>query len=86
MDLVNLLAVLGVTIVAFLGGWYASKRIGQGKIANAEKLAEKIIAEAEQSAEASKKEKLLEAKDEWLRMKQEFEAETKSRRIEQQKL
>jgi len=71
--------------LAFLGGWFASKRIGQGKVANAEKLAEKIVSEAEKEAESLKKEKLLEAKDEWLRLKQNLDNETKRRRSELQK-
>ena len=86
MAVTTLIVAIACAAVAFVAGWFASKRIGQGKIASAEKLAEKIISEAEKSAEALKKEKLLEAKDEWLRMKQEFESETKSRRVELQNL
>lgn len=71
--------------LAFLGGWFASKRIGQGKVANAERLAEKIISEAEKESESLKKEKLFEAKDEWLRLKQNLDNETKNRRNELQK-
>ncbi|MDZ7386896.1 MAG: ribonuclease Y, partial [candidate division KSB1 bacterium] len=86
MDVTTLIIAIGCAAVAFVAGWYASKRVGQGKIASAEKLAEKIVSEAEKTAEALRKEKLLEAKDEWLRMKQEFENETKSRRVELQNL
>jgi ribonuclease Y len=75
-----------VGVGAFIGGWLASKKIGQSKIANAEKLAEKIINDAEAMANAMKKEKLLEVKDEWIKLKQNFENETKSRRNELQKL
>ncbi len=86
MDVTTMIVAFVCAAVAFVAGWFASKRVGQGKIASAEKLAEKIISEAEKSAEALRKEKLLEAKDEWLRMKQEFESETKSRRVELQNL
>ena len=85
MDILTVFIFLIAVAMAFLGGWIASKKIGQGKIANAEKFAEKIISEAEKSAEAMKKEKLLDAKDEWLKMKQDFDTETKSRRVELQK-
>lgn len=72
--------------VTFVAGWILSKHIGQGKIANAEKLAEKIVSEAEKEAWAIKKEKILEAKDEALRYKQNVDNETKQKRNELIKL
>lgn len=81
-----MIAILAVGVITFICGWLSSKKIGQGKIANAEKLAEKIISEAEKSAESIKKEKLLEVKDEWIKLKQNFESETKSRRTELMRL
>lgn len=75
-----------VAIIFFFAGWYASKKIGQGKIANAELLASKIISEAENKAESLLKEKQLEAKDEYLRMKQNLDNEFKGKRLEIQKL
>ena len=80
------LVALGAAVGAFIAGWYTSKHIGQGKVASAEKLAEKIVSEAQKESESLKKEKLLEAKDEWLRMKQNLENETKSKRSELSKL
>ena len=77
-----MIGILIIGIIAFISGWLTSKKIGQGKIVNAEKMAEKIISEAEKSSATLKKEKLLEVKDEWLRLKQDFENETKSRRNE----
>jgi len=82
MDIYWMIAVLVIGVIAFISGWISSKKIGQGKVANAEKLAEKIISEAEKSAESMKKEKMLEVKDEWIKLKQNFENETKSRRTE----
>ncbi|MBD3288612.1 DUF3552 domain-containing protein, partial [candidate division KSB1 bacterium] len=82
MEIYWMFAVVAIGVVAFIGGWLSSKKVGQGKIANAEKMAEKIIADAEKSAETLKKEKLLEVKDEWIRLKQNFESETKARRVE----
>ncbi len=80
------IALLVFSSAAFAAGWLLSKRIGQAKVANAEKLAEKIIADARKEAEHLKKEKIFEAKDEYLRLKQTFENETKSKRSELQKL
>ncbi len=86
MEIYFMIIMVIVGVGAFIGGWLASKKIGQSKIANAEKLAEKIINDAEAMANAMKKEKLLEVKDEWIKLKQNFENETKSRRNELQKL
>jgi len=77
-----MIAIVAIGVIAFISGWISSKKIGQGKIANAEKLAEKIISEAEKSSATLKKEKMLEVKDEWIKLKQNFEHETKSRRTE----
>ncbi len=80
--------VLFVVIAAILGlgmffsGWVLSTRIGQGKVANAEKLAERIVSEAEKEASALKNQKILEAKDEWYKQKNLFEKETAKKRNE----
>lgn len=78
-----IIAVSG--LMMFFIGWILSTRVGQGKVASAEKLAEKIVSEAEKEAIALKNQKILEAKDEWLNLKQEFEKETRKRRIEIEK-
>ena len=81
-----MIAIVVVGVVAFISGWLASKKVGQSKVANAEKMAEKIIEDAEKASKTLKKEKLLEVKDEWIKLKQNFENETKSRRNELMKL
>ncbi|MDZ7317258.1 MAG: ribonuclease Y [candidate division KSB1 bacterium] len=81
-----ILTAVVVGVVGFIGGWLASRYIGQSKVANAEKLAEKIIADAEKEAKALKREKQLEAKDEFLRLKQNLENEIRQRRAELSKL
>jgi len=86
MEIYLMIAIVVVGIVAFITGWISNKKIGQAKVANAEKLAEKIISDAENTANTLKKEKLLEVKDEWIKLKQNFENETKSRRNELTKL
>ncbi len=86
MDSITLVIALIVGILGFSGGWLMSKHVGQSKVANAEKLAEKIISEAENEAKALKREKQLEARDEYLRLKQNLENELKQRRAELAKL
>ncbi|RKY75936.1 ribonuclease Y, partial [candidate division KSB1 bacterium] len=75
IELVIIIAA-GVGIFMFFLGWVVSTKIGQGKVANAEKLAEKIVSEAEKEAAALKNQKILEAKDEWYKQKQIFEKDT----------
>ncbi|OQX96185.1 ribonuclease Y [candidate division KSB1 bacterium 4572_119] len=82
MEIYWMIAVVVVGLLAFVLGWLASNKLGQAKIANAEVEAEKIIRDAEKTTETLKKEKLLEVKDEWIKLKQNFENETKSRRNE----
>jgi ribonuclease Y len=86
MELYWMIAVVVVGLIAFISGWLSNKKIGQAKVANAEKMAETIIKDAENTANTLKKEKLLEVKDEWIKLKQNFENETKSRRNELTKL
>lgn len=66
--------------LAFYAGWHLSARTGQNKIASAEERARKLMEEAEKEANALKREKLLEAKDEWYKKKREFEAEANTKR------
>ncbi len=73
-------------IVGCLAGYFIRKNIAEGKINNAEKLAEKIENEAKKDAETAKKEILLEAKEEVHRLRNDFEKESRDRRTEQQKI
>ena len=77
MELLIVLAAV-MCFLMFLLGWVLSTKMGQGKVANAEKLAEKIVSEAEKEASALKNQKILEAKDEWYKQKQSFEKETRN--------
>ena len=71
---------LGAILISILTSRYLSTRIGKNKIKGAEAQAEKIIREAEKEAASTKKEKLLEVKDEWYGLKHKFEQETKDKR------
>ena len=72
--LVVVSAVLGA-----LGGYLYRKNIAEKEIGSAEDEATRIINEAIKSAEAKKRESLVEAKEEIYRAKTEFERETKER-------
>ncbi len=76
--------VIGVAALAvgFLIGGILRKKIGEAKIGSAEAEAKRILAEGTKSAEAKKKEALIEAKEESLRLRNEAERELKERRAE----
>lgn len=76
--LVLLVALIGGG--SFYFGWLLNARSGQNKILSAEERAKKILEEAEKEASAIKREKILEAKDEWYKRKKEFEADVQARR------
>jgi ribonuclease Y len=65
---------------SFFVGWYLNAKSGQSKIASAKELAKKVLADAEKEAETLKREKLLEAKDEWYQKKKEFDGDVQSKR------
>ncbi|MFC1730595.1 ribonuclease Y [candidate division KSB1 bacterium] len=72
-------------IIGFTAGWILSTRIGKNKLGNARIQAQDMINAAEKEAHNIKKEKELEIKDEWYKLKHQFEKETKSKRIEIEK-
>ena len=61
------------------------KKISEAKLGSAESQAQEIIDEALKTAEAKKREALLEAKEESIKAKNDFEKETRERRAELQK-
>ncbi|HEY7729049.1 MAG TPA: ribonuclease Y [Candidatus Eisenbacteria bacterium] len=74
------LLLIAACAVAFFVGWVAHKRVGEGKVFNAEQLAAKMLKEAERESETLKKSALLEAKDEWFREKQKFDREMQAQK------
>lgn len=74
-----------IAIITFFLGWYIRKRYAEAAISSAEQAAKTIISDAKREAETLKKEKLLEVKDEWFKLKHNFDNETKGRRNELQK-
>lgn len=75
-----IVSVLAAAGLSFFAGWYLNSRSGQNKITGAEERAKRILEDAEKEASTLKKEKLLEAKDEWYKKKKEFESEVQSKR------
>lgn len=76
--------VVVIAAIMFFAGWYVNVRSGQNRINSAEERAKRVLQDAEGDANALKREKLLEVKDEWYKKKKEFEAETQSKRNKQQ--
>lgn len=84
--IIELLKIIIGLIVGIIAGYFVRRYIGEGKINNAENLAEKIIDDAKRDGEARKKELLLEAKDEIHKSRTDLEREVRDRRNEVQKL
>lgn len=82
MDSIVLIIFIDVILVAlfFYLGWYFNSKVGKKSILSAEKRAEQIIADAQKEANAIKKEKLLEVKDEWYKKKVEFDNEVNQKK------
>ncbi|MGE5363189.1 MAG: ribonuclease Y [Bacteroidota bacterium] len=76
MDLLWIIPMIAIVLVAmFYMGWLLNSKVGKKSIVSAEERAKQIIADGEKEANNIKREKLLEVKDEWLRKKQEFDAD-----------
>lgn len=80
-----LFSILGA-LIGMIVGYFIRKNIGEGKINNAEELANKIIEDAKKNAESYKREAILEAKDEIHKLRTEAERENRERRNEVQRL
>ena len=78
-------AVIVAIVVGFALGVAYRKKVAEAEIAGAEEEAKRIVNDAIKSAEAKKREALVEAKEEIHRNRTEFEKEEKSRRSELQK-
>ncbi len=76
--LVPLIVIL--CAATFYLGWYLQNKVTKGKINSAEEQAKRIIADGEKAALNTKKEKLLEVRDEWYKKKQEFDQDYQSKK------
>ena len=80
--IVTILAVIIAVIIGAGAGYTARKRSAEAQIGSAEAEAVKIVSDAEEKAEARKKELMLEAKEDIHRLRQELDRDTKERRNE----
>ncbi|MCR5507899.1 MAG: ribonuclease Y [Lachnospiraceae bacterium] len=91
MQYVIIIAVAVVLLVigcfaAYKFGYESKRKSDEEKIGNAEQKAREIIDEALKTAEAKKREGLLEVKEESIRARNDIEKETKERRAELQRM
>ncbi len=91
MDLVSILIGIAVgLVVGIIAGYFIGvahrKKVAEAEIGSAEKEANRIISDAMTTAEAKKKEAILEAKDEIHKQRTETEKELRERRSEVQRL
>jgi len=81
MELYFFIGIVVLTAgLVFYAGWYLNARSGQNRVTNAQERAKRILDDAEKDGNTLKREKLLEAKDEWYKRKKEFEADVQSKR------
>ena len=76
--------IVGILVGAVIGSLYR-KKVAEAEIGSAEQEAKRIVSEAIKSAEAKKKEAILEGKDEIHRLRNESEKEISDRRKEVQR-
>ena len=81
-----ILVIIIVGIIAFFSGASYRKHIAEAQIGTAEEKSRKIIDDAIKAGEAKKREVLLEAKEENIRVKNELDKEVRERRNELQQL
>ena len=83
---IGLIILVAVSVIAFVVGFYVRKSIAEAKISSAEVAAKNILEGAQKDIEASKKEAILEAKDESHKIRTEAEREVRERRKELDRL
>ncbi len=79
------LIMVVISVISALAGYTYRKKIAEGKLNDAETVAERIISDAEKETETIKKVKLVEAREEAQKLRGEAEKEYKERRLEVQK-
>jgi ribonuclease Y len=77
-----LLIVFGTLLVGVLLGYGLNRMVGRKKLLSSESLAQRILAEAKKDAETIKKEAVLQAKENLLKTKAEFEKDSRDRKVE----
>ncbi|HLA27778.1 MAG TPA: ribonuclease Y [Syntrophales bacterium] len=77
-----LLITFGTLIAGIVLGYCLSRMLVKNRLQSSESLAERIVAEAKKDAETIKKESVLQAKENLLKTRAEFEKDTKDRKVE----
>ena len=88
MDVIIATAIIAAVVglaIGIVAGYFTRKNISEAKIGEADSLAKNIIDQANKDAETIKKEKLLEAKEEIHKFRNDAEKENRERRSELQK-
>ncbi|WP_269318800.1 ribonuclease Y [Anaerovibrio lipolyticus] len=84
-----MIEIVGAAVVALVlggfGGYMMRKQAAEQQIGSAEEEAKRIVRDAEEKGEAAKKMKLLEAKEDVHRLRQELDKDTRERRSEIQR-
>ena len=81
-NLLILLIVIGASLVGVLLGYGINSMLGRKRLQSSESLAQRIVAEAKKDAETIKKEAVLQAKENLLKTKAEFEKDSRERKVE----
>lgn len=81
-----IIALVIVSVIFFVLGYFLRKYLAEAKITSAETEAKKIIDEAIKFSEAKKREAVLETKEECLKLRHEMEKDIKERRAELQRM
>lgn len=82
----TIVIVIAALLVGAAAGYFIRKLAAEAKISSAETAAKRIVEEAQQEANALKREKELEAKEEAHRLRNEIEKESRERRSELQRM
>ncbi len=77
-----ILAILVALAVGVAVGYVVKQRLSRKKLESCENLSVRIIDEAKKEAETIKKEAILQAKENLLKVKTEFEKDTRDRKVE----
>ena len=81
-NLILLIIILVALAVGVLVGFGLSSMLSRKRLNSSESLAQRIVAEAKKDAETIKKEAVLQAKENLLKTKTEFEKESRERKVE----
>ncbi len=76
MSILMILGGIGICALFFFLGIYVNQKLSEAKLVSSEKLAQKIIQEAQKEAENYKKSASIAVKEEWYEEKLKFEKET----------